>query len=77
MVWKCRAIAPDRDGRIDAEAMVAEIDNDVALVTLGLVNAEVGTIQDVAAIAQAVGARWRCIPSRCGAGRRQDGGAGR
>ena len=46
-------IAPDRDGRIDAEAIVAAIDNDVALVTLGLVNAEVGTIQDVAAIAEA------------------------
>jgi cysteine desulfurase len=46
-------ITPDRDGRIDPNAMVPVIDNDVALVTMGLVNAEVGTIQDVAAIAQA------------------------
>jgi cysteine desulfurase len=44
---------PDHDGRVDAEAIVAAIDNDVALVTLGLVNAEVGTIQDIAVIAQA------------------------
>jgi cysteine desulfurase len=46
-------IAPDRDGCIDPDAMVAAIDNDVALVTMGLVNAEAGTVQDVAAIARA------------------------
>jgi cysteine desulfurase len=46
-------VAPDRDGRIDPEAVAAEIDDNVVLVTLGLVNAEVGTIQAVAAIAQA------------------------
>jgi cysteine desulfurase len=46
-------IAPDSDGRIDPEAVAAAIQNDVALVTLGLVNAEVGTIQSVSAIAQA------------------------
>ena len=45
-------IAPDSDGRIDAEVVAAAIQNDVALVTLGLVNAEVGTIQSVSAIAQ-------------------------
>jgi len=46
-------IAPDRDGRVSVDAVTAAIDNGVALVTLGLVNAEVGTITDVAAVAQA------------------------
>ena len=46
-------ITPDLDGRVAPEAIVAAFDNDVALVTMGLVNAEVGTIQDVAAIARA------------------------
>src|SRR5271155_1130904 len=45
-------IAPDRDGRVSADTVASAIDNDVALVTLGLVNAEVGTIMDVAAVAQ-------------------------
>ena len=45
-------ILPDRDGRVSPEAVASAIDNDVALVTLGLVNAEVGTIMDVAAVAQ-------------------------
>jgi cysteine desulfurase len=45
-------IAPDRNGRVDPEMVAAAIDNGVALVTLGLVNAEVGTIQEVAAIAE-------------------------
>ncbi len=46
-------LAPDRDGRIDAEKAAAAIDDSVALVTLGLVNAEVGAIQHVAPIAEA------------------------
>src|SRR5579859_5356070 len=45
-------IAPDRDGRVSSGAVASAIDNDVALVTLGLVNAEVGTIMDVTAVAQ-------------------------
>jgi cysteine desulfurase len=45
-------IASDRDGRISPEAVASAIDNDVALVTLGLANGEVGTIMDVAAVAQ-------------------------
>ncbi len=44
--------APNRDGQIDAEAIAAAIHDDVALVTIGLVNAEVGAVQRVAAIAQ-------------------------
>jgi len=44
-------IVPDRDGRIAPATVAAALDADTALVTLGLVNAEVGTIQDVAAMA--------------------------
>jgi len=46
-------ISPDRDGCVDPEVLAAAIRDDVALVTLGLVNAEVGAIQEVAAIARA------------------------
>ncbi len=45
-------IAPDRDGRVNPEKVAAAIDNGVALVTIGLVNAEVGTIMDVGAVAR-------------------------
>jgi cysteine desulfurase len=45
-------IAPDRDGRVNPEKVAAALDNGVALVTIGLVNAEVGTIMNVAAVAQ-------------------------
>jgi cysteine desulfurase len=44
-------IVPDRDGRIAPATVAAALDADTALVTLGLANAEVGTIQDVAAMA--------------------------
>jgi cysteine desulfurase len=45
-------IAPDREGRISPEAVVAAIDETTALVTLGLVNGEVGTIQHLGEIAR-------------------------
>jgi cysteine desulfurase len=44
-------VAPDRHGRIAPAAIAAALDADTALVTIGLANAEVGTIQDVAAMA--------------------------
>ncbi|HVA39534.1 MAG TPA: cysteine desulfurase family protein [Candidatus Binataceae bacterium] len=47
-------IAPDRDGRIAPAAVAAALDADTALVTMGLANAEVGTIQDVAAMAEPI-----------------------
>ena len=47
-------IIPDRDGRIAPATVAAALDADTALVTLGLVNAEVGTIQDVAAMAASI-----------------------
>jgi cysteine desulfurase len=46
-------IAPDSDGRIDAARVLAALDNETALVTLGLANSEVGTIQNLAALASA------------------------
>jgi cysteine desulfurase len=54
-------IAPGGDGRIDPAAVVAQIDDNTALVTIGLVNAEVGTIQaldGIAAAAVRAGARF-------------------
>jgi cysteine desulfurase len=41
-------VAPDSDGRIDPARVLAALDSDTALVTLGLANSEVGTIQDLA-----------------------------
>jgi cysteine desulfurase len=47
-------IAPYREGRISPAAVTAALDADTALVTLGVANAEVGTIQDVAAMAEPI-----------------------
>lgn len=44
-------IAPDRDGRVAAADLIGAIDRDTALVTLGVVNGEVGAIQAVDGIA--------------------------
>lgn len=46
-------IAPDSDGRVDPARVAAALDADTALVTLGLANSEVGTIQDLAPLAPA------------------------
>jgi cysteine sulfinate desulfinase/cysteine desulfurase-like protein len=43
--------APDADGRIDPEAVVGALNDRTALVSLGLANAEVGTIANLAALA--------------------------
>lgn len=48
-------LAPDGDGRIAPAAVAAAVDTDTALVTLGLANAEVGTIQNVAEMTQPIG----------------------
>ncbi|HVA84417.1 MAG TPA: cysteine desulfurase family protein [Candidatus Binataceae bacterium] len=47
-------IAPDRNGRIAPAAVAAALDADTAVVTMGLANGEVGTIQDVAAMAEPI-----------------------
>ncbi len=41
-------VAPDADGRIGAQSVIDALDDHTALVSLGLANAEVGTIQDLA-----------------------------
>ena len=41
-------VAPDSDGRIEPARVIAALDSETALVTLGLANSEVGTIQDLA-----------------------------
>jgi len=46
-------IAPDRDGRIAPQAVESALDADTAMVTLGLANSEVGTIQPIPVIAAA------------------------
>lgn len=46
-------VAPDADGRIDAARVIGALDGETALVTLGLANSEVGTIQDLASLADA------------------------
>ena len=48
-------VAPDRDGRIDPARVLAALDGETALVTLGLANSEVGTIQDLAPLATVCG----------------------
>ena len=45
--------APDAEGRILADEIAASIDSATAIVTLALANSEVGTIQEVTAIAEA------------------------
>jgi cysteine desulfurase len=46
-------VASDSDGRIDPARVIAALDSETALVTLGLANSEVGTIQDFAPLASA------------------------
>jgi cysteine desulfurase len=44
-------IQPDSDGRVSPADVIEHIDDATALVTIGLVNGEVGTIQDLSGIA--------------------------
>ena len=44
-------VAPDSEGRIDPARVLDALDGETALVTLGLANSEVGTIQDLAPLA--------------------------
>ena len=49
--WEIVRLAPDHDGRLAPSVVIGALDDRVAIVTLGLVNAEVGTIQDLAPLA--------------------------
>jgi cysteine desulfurase len=44
-------VAPDSDGRVDPARVLAALDGETAIVTLGLANSEVGTVQDLAPLA--------------------------
>jgi cysteine desulfurase len=44
-------VAADSEGRIDSARVLAALDNETALVTLGLANSEVGTIQNLTQLA--------------------------
>src|SRR5260221_11013601 len=46
-------IAADSDGRVDPARVLAALDGETALVTLGLANSEVGTIQNLAPLPSA------------------------
>jgi cysteine desulfurase len=46
-------VAPGSDGRIDPSRVIAALDSETALVTLGLANSEVGAIQDLAPLPSA------------------------
>jgi len=52
----------DEFGRVDPADVAASVRGDTALVTVGYANNEVGTIQDVAAIAEAVTASGMRVP---------------
>ena len=58
-------VAPDGEGRVPAEAMLAELRDDTRLVCLMLANNEVGTLQPVAEVA--AGCRERGVPVLCDA----------
>lgn len=50
-------VAVDEGGRVDPDAVAAAVRDDTALVSVGYANNEVGTVQDVAAIAAVAKAR--------------------
>lgn len=50
-------VAVDGDARIHREALAQELRDDTALVSLGYANNEVGTVQDVAALAEIAASR--------------------
>ena len=51
--------APDREGRLSPDEIAAAVNADTALVSMALANSEVGTIQDVNAIADTPRRRGR------------------
>jgi cysteine desulfurase len=48
-----RIVPPDSQGRVDPAELIAHVDHQTALVSVGLANAEVGTIQDLSGLADA------------------------
>lgn len=52
--WQIRAIAPDKEGHISEEALLAAVDGKTGLVAMMFVNNEIGTLLDVKALAAAI-----------------------
>ena len=55
-------VPTDEHGRVTAADVAGAVREDTALVSIGYANNEVGTVQDIAAIAAAVGATGRRVP---------------
>jgi cysteine desulfurase len=52
--FEVERLKPDHDGMISAAQIIEALDDNLALVTIGLANAEVGTLQPVADLGQAI-----------------------
>ena len=52
--WQISYLPVDKQGLIDLKQLEAEIRPDTCLISIGLVNNEIGTIQDLASIGQIV-----------------------
>jgi len=59
--WQVSEVAPGKDGRVTADAVLAAVRPDTAVVSVMLVNNEIGTLQPVADIARALRAPGRKI----------------
>jgi cysteine desulfurase len=51
--FKVTKVVPDREGRLSSDQVTESIDSDTALVSFALANSEVGTVQEVTAVADA------------------------
>ncbi len=54
-------VAPEPDGRVDADAVIAAIDDDTVLVSIMWVNNETGVVQPVGPVARAARARGALV----------------
>src|ERR1700677_568841 len=52
--FEIRRLKPDHDGRISAAQIIEALDDNVALVTIGLANAEVGTLQPIVGLGEVI-----------------------
>lgn len=52
--FEVERLKPDHDGKISAAQIIEALDDKVALVTIGLANAEVGTLQPIAGIGEVI-----------------------
>jgi cysteine desulfurase len=59
--WELAVVPVDRHARVDPEAVAAALRDDTALVTITHANNEVGTLQDIAAVAKRAHERWALV----------------